>query len=201
MAEIKTCSNGHNYDSTQYAVCPYCPVSNPDDDYSKTMDDFKKTVLLDENGSTQFDKTVIIEENIDSATTQTGLAASQNSFNKTIIVTKNENSISSPNVKIEKRKIVGWLVTFSHDELGQDYRLYVGKNKIGSVAGCDIVINDLSVSAEHAVILFRDNEFFIKDNFSTNGILINGEKTEGGKLKDGNKLELGNTSFTFKTLF
>ena len=177
MPDFKTCSNGHNYDSIQYTVCPYCPVCNPDADYSKTMDDFKKTVLLDENGSTQFDKTVIIE------------------------VLKNENSISSPNVKIEKRKIVGWLVTFSHDELGQDYRLYAGKNKIGSVAGCDIVINDSSVSGDHATILFRDNEFFIKDNFSTNGILINGKRLEDGKLKDGDALELGNTSFTFKTLF
>ncbi len=201
MPDFKTCSNGHNYDSIQYTVCPYCPVCNPDADYSKTMDDFKKTVLLDENGSAQFDKTVIIEENVDLKSKQPSETDFQNPLNKTIIVLKNENSISSPNVKIEKRKIVGWLVTFSHDELGQDYRLYAGKNKIGSVAGCDIVINDSSVSGDHATILFRDNEFFIKDNFSTNGILINGKRLEDGKLKDGDALELGNTSFTFKTLF
>jgi len=201
MSEFKTCSNGHNYDSTQYGVCPYCPVANTDADYSRTMEDFKKTILLDETGGSQLDKTIIIEENTDTLTSKPVVDDSQNQLNKTIIVSKNEFDISSPNVPVARRKIVGWLITFSHEECGQDYRLYTGRNKIGSTPNCDIVINDSSVSAEHATILFRENTFFIRDNFSTNGTFINGKNVEDGKLRDGDKLELGNTSFTFKSLY
>ena len=101
----------------------------------------------------------------------------------------------------EKRKIVGWLVSFTNDEHGQDYRLYVGKNKIGSVPGCDIVVKDSSISGDHATILYRDNAFLIKDNFSTNGTKINGVSIEEGKLKDNDELILGNTLFKFKSIF
>ena len=84
---------------------------------------------------------------------------------------------------------------------GQDYKLYVGKNKIGSVVGCDIVVNDSSISSEHSTILFREPEFLIKDNFSTNGTKINGQMVDEGKLQDGDELKLGNTIFKFKTAF
>jgi len=96
---------------------------------------------------------------------------------------------------------VGWLVTFSHDEYGQDFKLYAGKNKIGSSPGSDILINDSSVSAEHVTVLFRDHEFLIKDNFSTNGTKVNGVTVDEGKLKEGDELKAGNTVFKFKTAF
>ncbi len=79
--------------------------------------------------------------------------------------------------------------------------MFVGKNRIGSGKNCDILINDSSVSGEHATILFREDEFLIKDNFSTNGTKINGVTTDEGKLKDGDELRLGNTVFKIKTVF
>jgi pSer/pThr/pTyr-binding forkhead associated (FHA) protein len=63
------------------------------------------------------------------------------------------------------------------------------------------VIEDPSVSGEHSTILFRDNEFLIKDNFSTNGTKINGVSTNEGLLKEGDELKLGNTVFKFKSAF
>jgi len=202
MANFKTCNNGHNYDGSNHSACPYCPDSNKNADYDKTMKDFKKTVLFDEAGNNQFDKTMINEETMDLKTTLSDAgAATQHPFSRTTIVTKNDEIKTAPLVQSEKRKIVGWLVTFSNDEFGQDYKLYGGKNKIGSAANCDIVINDSSVSGDHTTVLFRENEFLIKDNFSTNGTKINGNTTDEGKLKDGDELKLGNTLFKFKTIF
>jgi len=201
MANFKTCKNGHNYDASKHTVCPFCPGNIANSEYEKTMKDFKKTQLLDEDNSNQFDKTMINEETMDLKTTLTGANAPQHPFSRTTIVTKSDSNTGTHLVQSEKRKIVGWLVTFSNDEYGQDYKLYVGKNKIGSDAICDVVINDSSISGEHTTILFRENEFLIKDNFSTNGTKINGVTTDEGKLKDGDELTLGNTSFKFKTVF
>lgn len=200
MANFKTCNNGHNYDASNYIVCPFCPVKNSEADYEQTMSEFKKTQLLNDVNSNQFDKTVINEETINLKTTLSGGSASQSPFNRTSIVTKEDTKSDAILVQSEKRKIVGWLVTFSHDDFGQDFKLYVGKNKIGSGTNNDIVINDTSISGEHTTILFRQNEFLYKDNFSTNGTIINGVTSNEGKLNDGDEIVLGNTIFTFRTV-
>lgn len=201
MANFKTCNNGHNYDASKFSSCPFCPGNVGSSDYEQTMKEFKKTQMLNE-GNNQFDKTMINEETMDLKTTLSSGGASQHPFNRTTIVTKGEPVAKVNTLEpTEKRKIVGWLVTFSNDENGQDYKLYMGKNRVGSGPTSDIVINDSSISGEHATILFRENEFLIKDNFSTNGTKINGVTSDEGKLKDADELTLGNTIFKFKTVF
>ena len=202
MANFKTCNNGHNYDAGKFAVCPFCPENVENPNYEQTMKEFKKTQLMNDGNNNQFDKTMINEETMDLKTTLSGNNPVQHPFNRTTIVSKTESSakVNEPD-QSGKRKIVGWLVTFSNDENGQDYKIYVGKNKIGSAPGSDIIINDSSISGEHATILFRENEFLIKDHFSTNGTKINGTIADEGKLHDADVLMLGNTSFKFKTVF
>lgn len=200
MANFKTCNNGHNYDAGKFTECPFCPGNVANSDYEQTMKEFKKTQSMSDGHGSQFDKTIINEETMDLKTTLTGASASQHPFNRTTIVMKNESKADNVLEQSEKRKIVGWLVTFTHDEYGQDYKLFAGKNKIGSETTGDIVVNDSSISGEHAIILYRENEFYIKDNFSTNGTKINGVTTNEGKLKDGDELMLGNTSFKIKTI-
>lgn len=202
MANFKTCNNGHNYNADLYTVCPFCPpVSNTD--YEKTLTDFKNTQVFDQGNNQQFNKTLINEETADFKKTPVGggSQSSDHPFKRTHIVTDDATNAAAPLIQVEKRKLVGWLVTFSHDEYGQDFKLYAGKNKIGSSSGCDILINDPSVSAEHVTVLFRDHEFLIKDNFSTNGTKINSTTVNEGKLKEGDELKLGNTAFKFKTVF
>jgi pSer/pThr/pTyr-binding forkhead associated (FHA) protein len=201
MANFRTCINGHNYDIDVYTVCPFCPSNSLTTDYEKTLTDFKKTKILESENQSSFDKTIINEEISDLKTTHMGKTNSKQNFGRTQIVSQSDsNNISNFDQSI-KRKIVGWLVTFTYEETGQDYRLYIGKNKIGSLSSNDIIINDPSISGEHVTILFRDNEFLIKDNFSTNGTKINGITTDEGKLKEGDELRLGNAIFKFKTVF
>jgi hypothetical protein len=198
MTTFKTCSNGHNYDAGKYQVCPFCPTSVSNPDYEKTLIDFKKTQLLEEESNSHFAKTLINEENPDFKSTLASVNA-QHPFKRTSIAGE-EGKSSSPQ-QSHKRKLVGWLVTFSNDEYGQDYKLYMGKNKIGTASDCDIIINDPLVSGNHTTILFRDNKFLIKDNFSTNGTKINGASVDEGKLSDGDEIILGTTVFKIKTVF
>ena len=102
-------------------------------------------------------------------------------------------------------RLSGWLVTFSHDKSGDDYRLREGRNIVGSAAAeCEVVVgNDSSVSSKHAVIVFRDGLFQIRDNDSTNGTYVNGEDIFGKgavPLKNLDKIRLGNTEFVLYTL-
>jgi len=189
MANFKTCHNGHNYDSEQHEKCPYCPVNIEDIDYKQTLSEFKNTLAM--TGTNELEKTVMDDEMADAA---------EHPFKKTQIIVDGKigNILSQPG---EKRKLFGWLVRFSDDQWDDDFRIYEGRNKIGSAVGCEIVIDNPSVSSEHATIFCREKEFLIKDNFSTNGTAINGVVISEGTLMDGDELKFGNALFKFKSIF
>lgn len=64
--------------------------------------------------------------------------------------------------------------------------------KIGRLPHNDIVIDDLSVSREHAVLIFSENEYVITDLDSSNGTFVNGNRVKGGKeLKRNDILKVG----------
>ena len=99
------------------------------------------------------------------------------------------------------RKLVAWLVTFSWDKLGQDYRIFEGKTLIGADSNCDITIGDGEVSGHHATLLFRGGVFRIKDEFSTNGTIVNDQEiVDQLELKDGDSITLGKTEFLFRSI-
>ncbi|MEK7816423.1 MAG: FHA domain-containing protein, partial [Pseudomonadota bacterium] len=57
-----------------------------------------------------------------------------------------------------------------HVELGQ------GDMKIGRKAGCEIHLDNLSVSGEHANIFTIGEDSFVQDLGSTNGTYVNNKK-------------------------
>ncbi len=75
--------------------------------------------------------------------------------------------------------------------------------KIGREANNDIVVDDPSISRNHAEI-FRDDEgnFFITDLNSTNGTLINGVKLKGSvMLRKTDSLQMGSVTIPWKSYF
>lgn len=58
-----------------------------------------------------------------------------------------------------------------------------------------------AISRVHATIVSKDNEYFIKDNNSTNHTFVNGEEVPDGEmvqLKPNSKIVFGDEEFTFK---
>ena len=97
-----------------------------------------------------------------------------------------------------KGKIVGWLITYTRTPDGEDYRLYAGYNRIGANPVCDIALDDETVSGSHAIIVFRDGRFLIKDDLSRNGTFVNGrEISEAHPLQIYDQIRIGNTYLTF----
>lgn len=97
-----------------------------------------------------------------------------------------------------KGKLVGWLVSYNRNPDGEDFRIYAGYNRIGANPVCDIVIEDETVSGSHAIIVYRDGRFLIKDDLSRNGTFVNGrEISEAHPLQSYDAVRLGNTTLTF----
>lgn len=107
-------------------------------------------------------------------------------------------SDQSASQRKSKGRIVGWLVTYSHNPDGEDFRIYAGYNRIGANPVCDVLIEDETVSGSHAIIVYRDGRCLIKDDLSRNGTFVNGrEITEAQALQSYDQIRVGNTNLVF----
>lgn len=95
-------------------------------------------------------------------------------------------------------KIVGWLITYSRNADGDDFRIYDGYNRVGANQVCDIVVEDETVSGSHAIIVYREARCLIKDDLSRNGTFVNGrEITEAYPLQNYDQIRVGNTHLIY----
>lgn len=205
MGEFKQCPNGHYY---QGEHCPYCKTGNhSNNNFSSKTEIFAGG----NNDSTQTDgsygggnKTTVIDGNNETIKVNPN---PNRGYNRTVFGDEDTNTPNSPHQfgpKTEtrySRKLVGWLVSYTLDELGVDYKLYEGRNIIGRDAECNITVNDGKMSGRHAVLLFRANKYSLTDSQSSHGTFVNGEDIELDPryLQDGDIIQMGNTIFKFRT--
>lgn len=72
------------------------------------------------------------------------------------------------------------------------FPLQAGWNRLGRSAVADVRLDDPSVSRRHALVVWEDDKpLRVLDDRSLNGIYINGELVEWGKLGDGDELAIG----------
>lgn len=81
---------------------------------------------------------------------------------------------------------------------GKTYTISKPETKIGRGPNNDIILNEPSVSGEHAVITFQEKQFVIRDKGSSNGTFVNGSRIEISRLVDGSELKLGRVHLTFR---
>jgi len=100
----------------------------------------------------------------------------------------------------ERKKLTGFLVTYSLSPNGVFFPLYEGKNMVGRSASCQVHIQgDSAVSERHFSILYRavDRKFKFKDEQSSNGTFINGTLNDEGELKNLDLIRIGTTELLF----
>jgi pSer/pThr/pTyr-binding forkhead associated (FHA) protein len=68
---------------------------------------------------------------------------------------------------------------------------------IGRAAGNHMVIDHLTVSAHHALLLRAGDSYWLKDLNSTNGTQVNGVSITDAELKDGDKIRFGSVVAIF----
>lgn len=69
---------------------------------------------------------------------------------------------------------------------------------LGRGKDADVQIMDNEISRIHAAIRIWQGEFIIKDLGSTNGTFVNGVRVDLAKLRHGDKIRIGNTTFDFE---
>ena len=177
MSDQKTCSNGHLFDDN-LDVCPYCPV---------------ETIV---EGETQLDTAADTNGGLD----KTEVLSTDNP-DRTLIHKAESEPSASDSGSSQGRKLVGWLVCFTWNKEGQDYQLRAGKTLIGADNKSDIILGDSEASAHHCTILYRSGKFRLKDEFSTNGTLVNDiEIDTQAELNDGDKITVGKTELLFRAI-
>jgi hypothetical protein len=80
------------------------------------------------------------------------------------------------------------------DEEGEilDFEIEPGWTRIGRSVAADIRLDDPSVSRRHALIVSEPGESLrVLDDRSLNGVFVNTELVEWGKLSDGDELAIG----------
>jgi len=106
--------------------------------------------------------------------------------------------IDNPYQPLEKGIIIiptyGRIVNdWNQFELKDKDRFYIGRSD-----ECDIKINHISVSLQHAVIGRFNNDFIIADIYGNSGIIINGQILRGQRvLKDKDVILIANTKLIY----
>lgn len=73
----------------------------------------------------------------------------------------------------------------------KEVQLTKDRTSLGRRPYNDIVIDNLAVSGEHAVLQMSGNEVFVEDLNSTNGTYLNGKAVKKQQLNNGDTVEIG----------
>ena len=83
------------------------------------------------------------------------------------------------------------LSLLNDDVKSSSWMLTNGIHKIGRLAHKEIILDDITVSRNHAFISVDDETIIISDENSTNGIFVNGEMTDESVLLSGYRIQIG----------
>ncbi|MDR1594870.1 MAG: FHA domain-containing protein [Prevotellaceae bacterium] len=210
---FKKCSNGHYY---QGATCPYCPQASTGSNATQTME--TNSGGNASNAPTVGDRTQLmgglgtnnvftVPDNASNVPAGPGNRGNNRLQGGTVFGDDVEVETPTGNVIVEQqyrstRKLVGWLVTYSFDKIGVDFKLYEGRNIIGRDVDCNITLNnDQMISGKHAILLFRSDKYSITDQQSSHGTFVNDEDIalEPHYIKDGDVIRMGHTVFKFRS--
>jgi hypothetical protein len=94
---------------------------------------------------------------------------------------------------------VAWLVARSGSRAGQSFGLKQGDNTVGrDPSRADIVLDDPTMSGEHARIRLEGGQFYLYDLASTNGTFVNNRRVQRQMLMDNDVVRFGNAELVFK---
>ena len=79
----------------------------------------------------------------------------------------------------------------------KEVQLTKDKTTLGRRPYNDIVIDNLAVSGEHAVLQMTGGEVFLEDLNSTNGTYLNGKAVKKQQLQNGDSIEIGKYKIKF----
>lgn len=95
---------------------------------------------------------------------------------------------------------MAWLVAKSGSRAGKEFRLQEETRVGRDPAQNDIVVDDSTVSKQHAKIRLENDQWILYDLASTNGTFVNDQQIYRQPLADGDTVRLGQATFAFMEL-
>ena len=80
---------------------------------------------------------------------------------------------------------------------GESFRPTGERTRIGRSPDCEIFLDDVTVSRNHAVLIARDGTFVVEDQGSLNGTFVNRRRIDSATLDEGDELQIGKYRMTF----
>jgi len=89
------------------------------------------------------------------------------------------------------------LIVLKGPIIGEKFLLKKPSLSIGRRSDSDILLDDITVSRNHAVIKKINKEYLIKDLESLNGTYLNGRIISQSRLNNGDRIQIGKYIFLF----
>jgi hypothetical protein len=80
---------------------------------------------------------------------------------------------------------------------GESFKPMGERTRIGRSPDCEIFLDDVTVSRNHAVLIERDGTYVVEDQGSLNGTFVNRRRIETAPLAEGDELQIGKYRMTF----
>ena len=80
---------------------------------------------------------------------------------------------------------------------GESFRPSGERTRIGRSPDCEIFLDDVTVSRNHAVLVERDGRFLVEDQGSLNGTFVNRRRIDSAPLENGDEVQIGKYRLTF----
>ena len=80
---------------------------------------------------------------------------------------------------------------------GESFKPTGERTRIGRSPDCEIFLDDVTVSRQHALLVERDGQFYIQDEGSLNGTFLNRSRIESAQVDDGDEIQIGKYRLTF----
>jgi hypothetical protein len=142
----------------------------------------------------------IVSENhadtIDRAAVADGIARHSSAL-KTLYLSPDDIA-AIPSEVTNKPKLVGFLVSYTWNAVGDAFRIYEGKNSVGSSGVVDVSVpSDRAMSSEHFAVMVRAGRIKIKDLTTTNATTVDGVDVWGDSVdaSHGTIIKAGATEF------
>jgi len=80
---------------------------------------------------------------------------------------------------------------------GESFRPTGERTRIGRSPDCEIFLDDVTVSRNHAVLVQENGKFHVEDQGSLNGTFVNRKRIDNASLSEGDELQIGKYRLTF----
>ena len=103
---------------------------------------------------------------------------------------------AKPKERIPERYQASLVIVAGHST-GMEYTLTTAYSVIGRDKDADVMLKDPVVSRQHAVVIYHDGSYVLKDLDSTNGTHIKGALVKQASLRHGDTFRVGDTTLQF----